>query len=164
MKNTCRNYPRARGFTLIELMVTVAILAILVAIGVPAMNSFLNSNRLTAHTSALKQAIQYARSEAVSKNQNVSVCASADGLTCNGTWSDGWIVLLDEDDTVLRVWNGLSDDSSIAGGATVTFTSAGERVAPEGNITFQIENPSGSIRNLQISNVGWVTVTKGGSS
>ncbi|MGS2723766.1 GspH/FimT family pseudopilin [Porticoccus sp. GXU_MW_L64] len=169
MKNLPQNPPRQTGFTLIELMITVLILAILVGVGVPAMNNFLNSNRLTAHTSALKQAIQYARSEAVSKNQDVSICASSNGVACTGNWNQGWIVRQDSDGSVLRVWNGLSDNSTIStisGGATITFSSTGDTDA---SVTFQINDPTGSsaarhARRLQVNNVGWVTVTRGGAS
>ncbi|UTW46654.1 GspH/FimT family pseudopilin [bacterium SCSIO 12696] len=157
MKTLRPKYVKQRGFTLIELMVTVAIFAILVGIGVPAMNNFLNSNRHTAHTSALKQAIQYARSEAVAKNEDVSICASSDGASCTGNWNQGWIVRLVSDGTVLRVWNGLSDNSTLAG-QTVSFTSRGES---SGAVTFTITDPSGShVSNLNVNNVGWVTVSR----
>ena len=163
MKTLSQKNIKQRGFTLIELMVTVAILAILVGIGVPAMNNFLNSNRHTAHTSSLKQAIQYARSEAVAKNQDVSICASSDGATCTGAWSQGWIVRLVSDGTVLRVWNGLSNNSTIggAGAVTTTFSSTGEKTVPAGTSVFTISDPSGShTSNLSVNNVGWVTVSR----
>ena len=107
MKTITKNLPHQSGFTLIELMVTVTIRAILVSIAVPAMTSFMNSNRLTNHTSALRQAIQYARSEAVSKNQNVSICASSDGTTCTGAWNQRWIVFTDANDDHTE-WYGCS--------------------------------------------------------
>ena len=161
------------GFTLIELMVTVTILAILVSIAVPAMTNFMNSNRLTSHTSALKQAIQYARSEAVSKNQDVSICASSDGATCtdNAEWSQGWIVFTDADgagdvdigtDTVLRVWQGLSDRFTLTG-APIIFESSGQRSTTV-PVSFVVTDPGLHTRTLAVSNVGWVTVTKGGGS
>lgn len=161
---------RMSGLTLIEMMVTVAILAIVVALAVPSMTDFMNSNRLTSHTAALKQAIQYARSEAVSKNQPVSVCASSDGVACTGndTWNQGWIVFTNENsdgavdagtDTILRVWAALSDNFTVTGGATTTFSSTGERTT--GSVTFQITDPAGeNARNLAVNNVGWVTVSK----
>ena len=165
MKTITQKIPHQAGFTLIELMITIFILAILVSIAVPAMTSFMNSNRLTAHTSELKQAIQYARSEAVSRNQDVSICASSDGATCtgDGDWTQGWIVRLAGDGTVLRVWNGLSDNY-VADGITTTFLSTGERFT--GDVPFAIKHVTDAayVRNLEVSNVGWVTVTKGGSS
>ncbi|MDM3871262.1 GspH/FimT family pseudopilin [Porticoccus sp. W117] len=168
MKTLRQKHPKQAGFTLIELMVTVAILAILVAVAVPAMTSFMNSNRLTAHTSALKQAIQYARSEAVAKNQNVSVCASSDGATCTGAWNQGWIVRLDSDGTVLRVWSGLSDSFSFNAAPPaapgIVFSSTGES---SGAVNFILRDPTNTAaarhsRTLTVNSVGWVTVARGG--
>ena len=81
--------------------------------------------------------------EAVSKNQNVSICASSDGATCTGAWNQGWIVRLDGDGTVLRVWQGLSDGFGVSGGATHTFASTGELITG-GDAPFVIDDPTDS--------------------
>lgn len=96
------NTPAARqllGFTLIELMVTVSVLAILIAIGMPSFVSVINSNRLTAQSNEVVAALQLARVEAVRQNRRAIVCGSADGSTCSGStaWNTGWITFLDMD-------------------------------------------------------------------
>lgn len=84
------------GFSLIELMTTVAVLAIILAIAFPSFTSVVNNNRLSSEANALVGAIQYARSEAVRLNQRVALCQSADQITCsnNALWT-GWIIYVD---------------------------------------------------------------------
>lgn len=64
---------RARGFTLIEAMVVVAVVAVLVSIGAPAMGTFIDKNRLKGAADALYTQIQQARSEAVKASSNVTL-------------------------------------------------------------------------------------------
>jgi type IV fimbrial biogenesis protein FimT len=86
------------GFTVIELMVTVVILAILLVVGVPSFRNAALSARLTALSNDLVAATQLARSEAIKRNQVVRLCVSADGSACTttGGWNQGWIVLSDD--------------------------------------------------------------------
>jgi type IV fimbrial biogenesis protein FimT len=88
-----RRISRAAGFSLIELMVAVSVLAMLLAIGVPTFQNAALGSRLTASANNLVASIQLARSEAIKRNVTVTVCASADGAACGGGWEQGWIVL-----------------------------------------------------------------------
>lgn len=74
------------GFTLIELMVTVTIAAILLAIGVPSFKSFILSQRVKTASYDLNYALNYARSEAIKRNDLVLLTPAATG------WQDGWTV------------------------------------------------------------------------
>lgn len=86
----------ARGFSLVELMVTIAVLAILLAIGIPSFASLIASNRLTSATNELVAALQTARTEALRRNARVTVCPAASGATaCSGAWRDGWMAFVD---------------------------------------------------------------------
>jgi type IV fimbrial biogenesis protein FimT len=125
----------ARGFTLIELMVTVAVAVILIAVGVPAFNSFVMNDRDITQINALVASFNYARSEAIKQHGSagVKVCPSSDGATCNGTsaWSGGWIVW-NEDPTLNTNANPALNTQAIvqavpalAGGNTVTAALAG---------------------------------------
>ncbi|HET7586675.1 MAG TPA: GspH/FimT family pseudopilin [Gammaproteobacteria bacterium] len=93
-----------KGFTLIELMVTIAIAAILVTAGVPAFNRFVESNREAAQVNQVIRALSIARSEAVTRNVTVTVCpgtaTSSGTATCSTDWSKGWIVFVDDDEGV----------------------------------------------------------------
>ena len=85
------------GFTLIELIVTVAIAAIVLTLGVPSFQEIINNNRLTAGANELVGALHLARSEAVKRNVRVTLCKSADGAVCttSGGYQQGWIVFVD---------------------------------------------------------------------
>jgi type IV fimbrial biogenesis protein FimT len=108
------------GFTLIELMIVLVVLATTLSLSAPLFQDMLHSNRLRAGASRFLDAINRARSEAVMRNQPVSICPSAMAITgkaqCSGTYAGGWIVFsnLDKDkvvdagtDEVLQVFESL---------------------------------------------------------
>ena len=107
------NYPRQcqqailNGFTLTELLVTLSITSILLTSATPMFSGILLNNRAASLTNNLLTALQAARSEAIKRNQDVTICKSSDSLTCSGNWSDGWIIFSDIDhDRRLDVLNG----------------------------------------------------------
>lgn len=79
---------RNRGFTLIELMVVLAIAAILLTVGVPSFRDLMIKNRLSGQIQEFYNAINFARSEAIKRGNFVSICKSSDGSTCGG--SNDW--------------------------------------------------------------------------
>lgn len=107
------------GFTLIELLVVFTIASVLLAVGAPAMGTFIRNNALQAQTFELLTALKYARTEAVKRRTRVIMCRSGDPTattpTCGGTtrnWSTGWLVFASGDtnstyeaasDTLIRV-------------------------------------------------------------
>lgn len=86
---------RQRGMTLVELMFTVLILAVLATLAAPSFRDASLGSRLTATANSLHGSIQIARSEAIKANSPVRLCTSNDGATCatTGTWDQGWVVL-----------------------------------------------------------------------
>lgn len=89
---------RARGFTVIELMIVVTIGAVLLAIGAPSLAGFMRESRLGTAMSDLTSDMQAARGEAVKRNAWVLVCAraaAADTCTAGTNWSNGWLVCYD---------------------------------------------------------------------
>jgi type IV fimbrial biogenesis protein FimT len=81
------------AFTLVELLIAIAILVVLIGIAIPAYNDMTLGSKLRSQANDLAAGIVLARSEAIKRNQTVSLCASDDEATCSGSWVDGWVVL-----------------------------------------------------------------------
>ena len=86
----------ARGFTLIELMIGLVVLAVVIAIGLPGMQGLINSGRLSAAANELSAALQLTRVEALRRNRSVVLCRSETlaGCAAGDTWP-GWLVFVD---------------------------------------------------------------------
>lgn len=93
------NRAASRGFTILELMLTVAVAAVLAAVAIPNMRDFIRNNRLTSVANGLLRSTQLARSEAIKRQSNVVVCASsnptADDPACSYGSFVSWIVFQD---------------------------------------------------------------------
>jgi len=81
---------RNHGFTLIELMVSIAVLAIIAALAAPSFRAIIENNRLTSQANELVTALAFARSEAVRRRTPVTVCPGSCAL--GQAWTDGWSV------------------------------------------------------------------------
>ncbi|MCK5640627.1 MAG: GspH/FimT family pseudopilin [Gammaproteobacteria bacterium] len=92
------------GYTIIELMVTLAISSILIGFTAPSIQSVLASTRQTSHLNSLVSSFHLARSEAAKYGYKVVICKSIDGETCNTSmqWDQGWLVFTDQDDNRSR--------------------------------------------------------------
>lgn len=98
------------GFTLYELLITMLIIGIVLAIGIPNMSAFTANSRITTTANDLHSSFMLARSEAARSKSNITICASANSLDatadCNGTFDDGWIIFVDLDGDVQRAGAG----------------------------------------------------------
>ncbi len=137
MRRAIRGLGLAGGFTLLELMVTVAVVAILAAVATPSLVSVVNSNRLATQANELVASLQIARSEAIRLNNTVTLCRSTDGASCAaaGPWTR-WIVISGTE--VLR-------DSSLrppiqitSVDAAVNFRSDGRARTPAGALSSNV--------------------------
>jgi type IV fimbrial biogenesis protein FimT len=116
----------SRGFTLLELMVAVTILAILLGWGVPTFREFTRNNTVITAQNDLVTSLSLARSEALRRNQPVTVCASPDAENCGdeADWPIGWIAFIDrdvpgvvdDDDELVQSWQPANSDLVITAG------------------------------------------------
>jgi type IV fimbrial biogenesis protein FimT len=114
-----------QGFTLLELIITLAVVAILSAIALPGFDTFIRNNRLTTQANAFVSALSLARSEAIKRGSRVVVCKSADGKQCskNNGFEQGWIVFADSNnnatvdpsDEIIRVFAAMPVGMTLTG-------------------------------------------------
>ena len=84
-----------KGFSLIELIVTLAVASVVIALALPSFQRLMQSNRVAAIGDEFSSALTFARMEALKRSQRVSICASDDGVACTADWNDGYIVFVD---------------------------------------------------------------------
>lgn len=166
---------RQTGFTLIELLVTIAVVAILLAWGLPNFQQSLRTNRIAASTNEMIASLALARSEAIRNTRGSGVCASTDGATCGTSWSDGWLVwaddngngALDNGETVLRYSQGQPQVSATGDSNVITFDSRGRRRSVvDQAVSLRPTDCGGQpmLRTLTVNVAGQVRTTKGACS
>jgi len=144
------------GFTLLEVIITLAVSSILIAVASPQLSSIMQSNRMTTTVNEFVHSLNIARSEAMKSNQ-ASICVSTNQTACTaGTWNQGWIVFTDSNsnctvdasDMVIYANDELRSDFKVGNvlgatcvsysgegflfpaGATATFMFCDDRVGP----------------------------------
>jgi type IV fimbrial biogenesis protein FimT len=133
---TLRRSGRSRGFTLVELVVTVTIVGILAALAVPSMRQLYLAQQVRGAAADLQSALYYARSEAIKRAVDVRV------IPASNDWRQGWIVQLASGGAALRTQSALSDQLSAVSGSTVTYRNDGRLTAVPGAIAFRTSNTS----------------------
>lgn len=132
---------RQKGFTLVELIVTVSLAAIVLMFAVPSFSELISNTRLTTLTNDLVTHIHLARSEAVKRRMAITLCSSDDGATCSGNtdWGAGWILFtdrgkdrsIDTDDELIRV------KSETESGPSLKASHAHLSYLPDGTVAVQ---------------------------
>lgn len=154
---------KTRGFTLIELMVTVAVLAIVLSIAIPSFSAIILNNRLSTTADELQSSLQLARSEAVKRKKTITLCradASFEKCAESGTdWSLGWLLLSGGE--VLKIWEP-SSGLVIEGPATSAMILG--TGMPQSSYTFKVNAPqcsNGVQHVLEMNRIGSLKARKG---
>ncbi|SDY71654.1 type IV fimbrial biogenesis protein FimT [Collimonas sp. OK242] len=139
LRSTMRVFARDSGMTLIEAMVTLAIMCILLSLALPSMRTFVIQNRLSAETSQFIAALTLARSEAIQRGRAVLICRSIDadsadavcstaatGKHAAGDWGAGWLVMVGDSRKILLRQGALDDNTRVnAGKRPITYNGTG---------------------------------------
>lgn len=154
-----RPRPR-RGFTTIELMVTLTVFVTLMLIAVPYMGGFLQSQRIKNASMDIASTVAFARSEALKRNATVNVTASG------SNWSKGWSVVTGS--TTIRSYGALQNVSISAGGSATSFSFSGDGRMQSTALTFQVQPTESNTRQqplcVTVGTTGRVQSTKGACS
>ena len=157
MRNLRSSAPTSnRGFTLLELLVTIAVAAILLAIAIPSYLGMVQRNTIAANANDLVGDFNYARSEAVTRGQPVNVGASSNQTSCcGGNWDEGWIIFAPAagttaptNDNILRVHGRLDGTINVGfsrgTGTPVVFDANGFARTSNGTFTVTSNDTSDS--------------------
>lgn len=167
-----------RGFTLIELIITLVVAGVLLAVAIPGFTEMIKNNRLATAANAFVTSANIARSEAIKRGVRVTVCKSADGVNCttSNDWEQGWIVFADLDnnatfdagDTLIRVHEGLPGTVTMKGGGNVadylSFVGTGQSQltngsAQSGTVSLCDDRSGDFGKDLAMSATGRISLT-----
>lgn len=174
---------RQNGLTLVELLLTIVVLTVLLATGVPSFMEFIKNNRLIGQTNDVVIAIQLARNEAIKRGSMTVVCASANQTTCSGNdnWTTGWIVFSDlnrdgvpdvggsdplceeTEDCIVRTGNSLNK-GTLDGGGTDNIRFLPDGLTDSGTVmtlTLTADDCySNQVRDITVTRQGHTMITK----
>lgn len=163
---------RSKGFTLVELMVTIVVVAVLAAIAFPSFQTTIRTSRATSGHNELIGLLNLARSDAIRNNRGGGVCGTSDGTTCDGNWSSGMMAFSDTSgggdfnsgEPVLR-YNQISPNLIVVGPTTlIAFDARGRRRAAADQVVTLRPDKCGSdplLRTITINASGQVSSAKG---
>jgi type IV fimbrial biogenesis protein FimT len=154
------------GITIIELMISLAVIAILSSIAAPSFTNIIQDNRMVTQLNELQASLSFARSEAIKRNNTITTCRSNDGKSCEGKgdWKNGWLVFVDADfdsivdigETILLRHAAISTNNTIIfNRSRVIYSGNGTaRGGSNGTYTFCDSRGITSARGIIISNTG----------
>lgn len=165
-------WKKCHGFTLIELMIALAVAAILMAAAMPSMSALVARNQLASASNEVVAHLNLARTEAVNRGRTAGICGSSDGFSCDGAWAQGYAVwvdtnrndVVDAPDEIIRFAQVQADSVTLAtDGAQVAFNARGRptRAVTAWSITSAKCKPGKPLVNtIAVSTTGRVSQAK----
>ena len=168
---------QVKGFTLIELMIVVVVVAVMLTVAAPSFYTTIKNNRLRTEADRNVTSFNLARSESVKRNIDVVICASSDGATCTGGTAQGWLIFADLDqeedldagvDPIIKLYEALPQgytitktDGTAYGGGNIAFYSDGSSNSPEVIYLCPQDKDSSAAWAIRVNPVGRVTANLG---
>lgn len=170
---------RHGGFTVLELLVALAVGGVLLLLGLPSYRAWIAEMELRDRVAALVDAMSFARAEAIKRGTRVNLCASADAAFCaaDGRWEAGWIMFVDanrdgerdDDETLVRVQDRARPGITVRGNRPVadyvSYTGMGQTRMANGALqmgTFTVCRQGSHGIDVVLANGGRVRVVRGG--
>ena len=164
------------GFTLVELLVTLAVAMILLTFGVPGTRDFVMNARLSSYANEFVTGIQLTRGTAIKQQRNAQICVSttwnSNPPTCTGgtDWSNGWVVWVDQNRDgvlasaeVLRVMEPMNGNSLFTSTGNTAFTYDSTGMVNAGDTLTLCDNRDDELgRTITITPAGRVNLSRGG--
>lgn len=174
-KGSMKNHSQRKlgtGFTVVELMVALAALAIVILIAVPGSSAMIEKYQLRSTSNNLHQGLSLARTESHARSMVVRLCPSSNGHTCrsDGNWNHGWLVYSDgngdgavQDIELIKAFQAPPQKIRITAKGAVqssaSFTTAGlmnEGDSPDGEFLICVADSETSAKKVNIDADGWV--------
>jgi type IV fimbrial biogenesis protein FimT len=170
-----RNFLRSKGFTLIELPITISVAAVILSLAAPSLQTFTANNQILSAQNSLVGALNLARFTAVTSGERTAICSSIDEGTCSDdNWDKGWIVFDNADGNGIpaaaekvRVATFTGNLTDTANGQIVVFEPDGTTTLASAvniSICFTDTNVTGQCQVITVSPFGVISSTKTTSS
>lgn len=164
--------PFESGFTMLELLIVIVIVAILAAMVGPSFTSNIARNQINTVRDSLARSAQFARIEAIKRRMPVTVCTSRNFRRCSGSrdWHEGWMIFVDENgngrrngrDRIIQVFDQKSGqvETFDADDGEITFDKLGRITTTPGNFGFCHPELEKMRKSLSVTRTGLVTIAK----